>query len=140
MFHADKSDAHERMQNMLCGLGGALQARLDTKLILLSRLSPWRRMFQWKAADLIVSAYAFITSLHDKYTLVWWLCHAWYCLSDTVPPFPFPFTRLDFIIQFGVNPIMIIYRKLPMDLLELRTPELPLERGNSSLLAEVSTV
>lgn len=103
LFHPDKSDAHEHMQNMLCGLGAALQAWLDTKLILVSRLSPWCKIFQLKPRDLIVSAYAFIRSLHDKYTLAWWLGHAWYCFSDTILH-AFLSTCLDFIIQFGVNP------------------------------------
>lgn len=105
------------MQNMLCGLGTALQAWLDTKLILVSRLSPWYKIFQWKPRDLIVSAYAFIRSLHDKYTLAWWLGHAWYCFSDTILH-AFLFTCLDFIIQFSVNLIIIICTKLQMDLSE----------------------
>lgn len=98
-FHSDLSDAHEHMQNMLCGVGAALQALLGTKLILVSRLSPWCKIFQWKPRDVIVSAYAFIRSLHDKYTLVWWLGHAWYSFSNALL-----FTCLDFIIQFSVKP------------------------------------
>lgn len=101
-FRPDKSDTHQHMQNMLCGLGAALQAWLDTKLILVSRLSQWCKIFQWKPPDLIVSAYVFIRSLHDKYTLAWWLGHAWYCSSDTIPP-TFLFTCLDFIIQCSVK-------------------------------------
>lgn len=98
------------MQNMLCGLGAALQARLDTKLILVSRLSPWCKIFQLKPGDLIVSAYAFIRSLHDKYTLARWFGHAWYCFSDAILH-AFPLTYSDFIIQFGVNPIIVICTK-----------------------------
>lgn len=110
LFQPDKSDAHEHMQNMLCGPGAALQARLDTKLILVSRFSPWRKILQLKPGDLIVSAYAFIRSLHDKYTLAWWLGHAWYCFSDTILH-AFRLTCLDFIIQFGVNLIIVICTK-----------------------------
>lgn len=59
-----------------------LQARVDTKLILGFTLESLCTRHQWKWEDLIVSAYAFIRSLHDKYTLAEWLGHAWDCFSD----------------------------------------------------------
>lgn len=110
LFHPDKSDAHEHMQNMLCGLGAALQAWLDTKLILVSRLSLWHKILHLKPGDLIVSAYVFIKSLHNKFTLAWWFGHAWYCFSDSILH-AFRLTCMDFIIQFRVNLIIIICTK-----------------------------
>lgn len=44
LFHPDKSDVRDHMQNMLPVLDAALQAWLDAKLILVSRLSPWHKI------------------------------------------------------------------------------------------------
>lgn len=56
---------------------------------------------------MIVSAYAFIRSLQDKYTLGRWPGHAWYYFSHAILH-AFLVTCLDFIIHFSVNLIIII--------------------------------